>query len=91
MKFKRLRVFKGDTLNFDIPVKEFVHNVPRAHVLKGNGTPIGRFEVLNENNVLKCRLSHDVTMRLQGTYKYEIAYASNNGIATAQYGILEVM
>ncbi|EHM6953380.1 hypothetical protein KGV31_002179 [Vibrio parahaemolyticus] len=87
MKFKRLRVIRGNSLV--VPVKDQFETVLKAEITNGSGVPIGRFNHDTDKN--EFILSPMITSRLTGTYKYSITVTKGNSIETIQYGIVEVM
>lgn len=91
MKFKRIRGFKGTTIELSIPYSIHIRRVSRAFIHNGNGIPIARFETVMDGNNLICRLSPTASAKLGGTYKYEVIVDDVVGSTALQYGILEVM
>lgn len=87
MKFKRLRVLRGNSLV--IPVSDTFETVVKAEVTNGSGVPIGRFHYEQEKN--EFVLPAQITTRLTGTYKYQINVTKCSNIETIQYGIIEIM
>ncbi|MFL1802309.1 hypothetical protein ACJW8F_13090 [Plesiomonas shigelloides] len=84
--FKRIRVHAGDTLQIKLPVND-MGRVVRAQITKGSGTPIARFQQYEDVFYVPA----ETTMRMSGTYKYEIAMTDGSVVRSVQYGILEVL
>ncbi|HHG3075770.1 TPA: hypothetical protein ACPVXB_001028 [Vibrio parahaemolyticus] len=87
MKFKRLRVIKGNSLT--IPVKDVFETVIKAELTNGSGIPLSRFEYNTSNNSFS--LPSAVTQRLSGTYKYQLTVTKGLDVETILYGIIEVL
>lgn len=82
MKFKRLRVLKGDSLV--IPVgNDYMESVLYGTVTSGSGLPVGEMSFMFD----KLILDGNATVRLDGLYKYRI----HDGTSTVQYGYIEVL
>ncbi len=94
-KFKRLRAFKGSTLKFDIPLSSLRLNsfrrIVRADIKKNDGAPTARFQSSYDAMNITCILNPNDSIRLSGTYKYEVVIEDFNGVHTVQYGFLEVL
>ncbi|MGL4843863.1 MAG: hypothetical protein ACRC2Y_04490 [Aeromonas veronii] len=90
--FKRIRLIKGDTLNIELPMPDRFRRIVRAQITKGSGTPIARMnQSASEDGLMTFRVGADITGRMAGTYRYEIAVESDEGVKTVQHGILEVL
>lgn len=87
MKFKRLRVLRGNTLV--VPIKDNFETVVKAEITTGSGVPIGRFQ--HDTTTNEFILPSSTTNRLSGTYKYQLNVTQGQNTITLQYGIVEVM
>jgi hypothetical protein len=90
--FKRIRTYKGDTLNITLQMPEGFKRIVRAQIVKGSGAPVARLQMTQANaGGLVLSLATDASARMQGVYKYEIAVEADMGITTIQNGFLEVL
>ena len=90
--FKRIRLIKGDTFTIQLSMPEGFRRISRAQITKGSGTPIARMNTAtSEDGLMNFRVGADITGRMAGTYRYEIAVDADEGVKTIQHGILEVL
>lgn len=88
MKFKRLRVLRGNSLV--IPMVEQFETVIKAEITNGSGVPIGRMNFDSVKN--EFIIPATSTARMTGnTYKYNITVTKGNETVTLQYGILDIL